>query len=249
MHLAGHTYSFRERPLAAALDAIQALGLDAVEVWLGHVRPGAAAARAVRHRGMRVVAVGAGGFYEEDAGAMKRAFATAEELESPVLVACVLPRLLPELVCLTPPGVRLCVENHWDQPLAKPAEVLEAIGSRKGVGACLDTGHSLLAGSDPAQFARALGPRLGHVHLKEARRPSTATRFLGRKLRRRLLARPAPVAPGDGHLDTPALVATLKSMGYPGAISVEHEGGSAAEAVARLLAAARSAVDAQGISA
>ena len=35
------------------------------------------------------------------------------------------------------------------------------------VGWCLDTGHLLIGGTDPVQFAREHGDRVKHVHLKD----------------------------------------------------------------------------------
>ena len=39
MRLAVHTYPFRELPLAAALDQVAGLGIEDVDLWLGHAEP------------------------------------------------------------------------------------------------------------------------------------------------------------------------------------------------------------------
>jgi inosose dehydratase len=39
------------------------------------------------------------------------------------------------------------------------------------VGLCLDTGHAVYAGADPAEWCRRWGARIRHVHLKDVRRP------------------------------------------------------------------------------
>jgi inosose dehydratase len=232
---AGHTYAFRDRSLPAALDAIAALGLDRVEVWLGHV-PGApdGARRELERRGLTPVAVCAGGLYDPGADTLARALALAAAVEVSLIVACVEPSALPSLGAQLPDGVVLCVENHWDQPLARASEVLAAIDGDERLAACLDTGHALLAGADPARFASELGGRLGHVHLKDARRPTPVERLLGRRLRRRLLSRPEPVSAGRGALDVALLHAALAQAGYDGAVSLEAEHADAEDAVAAL---------------
>ena len=119
MRLAGHTYPYRDRPLEHALDEIAGLGLSTVEVWLGHAADTGHVARAVRERGLDVAAVSAGGIYALDTDVPARAFELAEALGASVVVACVAPPVLDDLGKRTPAGITLCVENHWDQPLAR----------------------------------------------------------------------------------------------------------------------------------
>lgn len=235
--LAGHTYSYRDVPLAVALDEIAALGLDGAEVWIGHAREGpAAVARSLCARGLRAVAVGAGGFYDDAAGTVRPAAELALAVGAPLVVACTRPDLVGRLERRLPAGLTLCVENHWDQRLATPGQVARALASGERSAACLDTGHALLAGVSPERFAASLGSLLGHVHLKEARRPRRRELALGRRLRRRLLERPKPLFPGSGSLDLRALRAALEAIGYRGAVSLEHEGADAGPPLAALLA-------------
>jgi inosose dehydratase len=185
----------------------------------------------LRERGLEAAAVSAGGFYETSGADPGRAFAVALELEAPYLVACVAPSRLADVAARVPAGVTLCVENHWDQALATPREVVAAIDAFPGVAACLDTGHALLAGVRPERFARDLGPRLRHVHLKDAR-AAGAERLLGRKLRRRLLDRPPPVFPGEGDLSLRGFAGALDR--FDGTVTLEHEGADAARSLASL---------------
>jgi sugar phosphate isomerase/epimerase len=167
--------------------------------------------------------------------------AVARRLEAPIVVACVAPDLARLVASHADERVGLCVENHWDQPLATSADVREVLSLEPMLSACLDTGHALLAGEAPDAFARALGPRLRHVHLKEGRRPTILERSIGKRARRRFLPRPGPVHPGDGRLDISQLVRALGEIGYRGYVSVEHEGEEAASAVLELSRAWRSA--------
>ncbi|HKP19615.1 MAG TPA: sugar phosphate isomerase/epimerase [Gaiellaceae bacterium] len=236
MRLAGHTYAFRRRPLEEALDALSALGLSRVEVWLGHGADGpAAVAEALGRRGLCAAAVSAGGFYRADSDVPARAGALAEGIGAPVVVMCVAPALLAGVPARMPSSVAICVENHWDQPLASPREVGAALRGFPELAACLDTGHALLAGVRPERFVGDLAGRVGHVHMKEARVPSLAVRALGRRARRRLLAKPAPVVPGEGDLNVPRLRDALATAAFEGTITVEHEGDDPEGALRRLL--------------
>jgi len=214
------------------------LRLSHVEVWLGHARGGPdAVARDLRERGLEAVAVSAGGIYAPGSDAIPKGFELAEALGAPVVVASIAPSVLEAIVERVPAGVTFCVENHWDQPLASSREVSAVLARHPRIAACLDTGHALLAGEAPERAAVALGGRIGHVHLKDAARPSPPVRLMGRRLRRRLLPRPEPVMPGNGALDVPRVREALEAAGYEGAVAVEHEGNEPTTALRLLLAA------------
>jgi sugar phosphate isomerase/epimerase len=242
LRLAVHTYPFRELPLSAALDEVAGLGIEDVDLWLGHAEPDVdAAAAELERRGLRAVAVSAGGFYEPDDRHAARTFAVAARVGAPVVAACLAPGLAPWVEERLPAGVTVAVENHWYQPLALSNEVLGEIAAQHLLGACLDTGHALVAGERPDRAARSLGERLAHIHLKDARLPRAHERLAGRRVRRRLLARPEPTPPGRGALDVDALRRTLRELGYRGAVAVEFEGRQPAAALRALIDAWRRA--------
>jgi len=242
MRVAGHTYAFRDRPLGDALDALRDAGFELVEVWLGHLRMSCdEVAAALAARRLCAVAVSAGGFYAPGEAAATQAFALAQAIGAPVVVACVSPLVLGEVVRAVPEDVTLCIENHWDQPLDRPGAVGAALAASGSLAACLDTGHAILAGVAPERFAAALGSRLAHVHLKEARSPALPVRLLGRRARLRLLGRPAPAFPGEGALSVARLRAALAAASYTGVVTLEHEGADAGRALATLLSAWRAA--------
>ncbi|MEX2049362.1 MAG: sugar phosphate isomerase/epimerase [Gemmatimonadota bacterium] len=236
MWLAGHTYAFRSLRLEDALERLVGLGFHDVELWLGHARDDPdEAVHVVESAGVRVRAVSAGGFYDSHDDTPTRAFALAAALGADVVVMCVAPGLVPQLDRAAPPAIRVAVENHWDQPLARSHEIAAALRTSR-LHACLDTGHALTAGERPEDFAAGLGSRLAHVHLKDGRLPALYERVLGRRLRRRLHGRPEPVVPGTGDLDLRALHAALAGIGFEGCVTVEHEGDRPGEAL-ELLAA------------
>jgi sugar phosphate isomerase/epimerase len=243
VELAVHLHSLRHLAPDAALHAAAAAGFEAVELWLPHASP-AQLAGAARASGLRVVAIGGLGVYDAaDVDSVESSARLALDLGVDLVVGCVLPQLLPAAVSRLPPGVRLAVENHWDQPLARARQLLRASAPFDAVGACLDTGHALRAGELPAAAVDILGDRLLHVHLKDARRREVPLRVLGRRVGRRLLAPPKPVFPGTGDLDVSAFLARLLDAGYTRSVTVEYEG---ADAEAGLEELSRLAADGLG---
>jgi L-ribulose-5-phosphate 3-epimerase len=236
MRVAGHTYPYRDRRLGEALDQLARLRLSLVEVWLGHAKDGPdGVAHALRKRGLEAAAVSAGGFYAADSDAVPRAIELAQALAAPVIVACVAPAVLETVVERVPAGITLCVENHWDQRLSTSRDVNRVLGDHPGIAACVDTGHAILAGERPEQFVASLGDRVGHVHLKDAAFPPLRERLMGRRLRTRLLPRPAAVIPGDGALDIRRVRSALEDVGYEGVVTLEHEGAEPSAALKFLL--------------
>jgi sugar phosphate isomerase/epimerase len=183
-------------------------------------------------RGLSAAAVGAGGFYSASDNP-HTALELAAAVGAPVVVGCLAPELVERIAAVFDGEIALCVENHWDQ-LGRPEEVADVLGRGPVLCACLDTGHALLAGERPEDFARRLGPSLRHVHLKDARLPTLRERLLGQRARRRLLPRPEPVFPGCGALDVRRLRAALADCGFDGCVTLEHEGPDAAAALAEL---------------
>jgi sugar phosphate isomerase/epimerase len=237
MRVAGHTYPYRDRPLGDALDELVRLRFSLVEVWLGHaVGAPDSVARALRKRGLEVAAVSAGGFYTADADAVPRTIDLAQALSAPVIVACVAPEVLELVIERLPADITLCVENHWDQPFATSRDVSGVLGADPRIAACVDTGHAILAGESPERFVASLGDQVGHVHLKDAALPPLHERLMGRRLRTRLLPRPAAVMPGDGALDIRRVRNALENVGYKGVVALEHEGAEPSAALKFLLA-------------
>ena len=88
---------------------------------------------------------------------------------------------------------------------------------------CFDTGHFTFSKEDAVTAARAFGPRIGHVHLKDIR-PEMMTRAYqeGFKFRKAVLEGCFTI-PGDGCVDYPGVFATLRDAHYEGWFIVEAE--------------------------
>lgn len=84
----------------------------------------------------------------------------------------------------------------------------------------LDTGHLTCAGSNSVEIVEKLGPRIGHVHLKDFTADDPATwRWPGSKFWEE--GRFIELGDGNLGLDIPAVLEGLQRVGYDGWISVE----------------------------
>ena len=102
----------------------------------------------------------------------------------------------------------VCLENVWNLFLLSPLEfrgLIDQIGS-EFVGAYFDVGNILPFGY-PGQWIRILGKRIKRIHVKGIRRDVAGWN--------------AFVAPGEGDVDWPAVMAALRQVGYDGFVTVE----------------------------
>ncbi|MDA0184045.1 sugar phosphate isomerase/epimerase [Solirubrobacter phytolaccae] len=141
-------------------------------------------------------------------------------------------------------GVRAVVHPHAGGYVEFEDEIerlLEAVPAAEA-GLCLDTGHALYAGSDPAELLTRHGARVEHLHLKD----------VDAQVRARELGFWDAIAAGvfcpvgDGLLDLARVRAALATIGYSGFATVEQDrvpgaagdpGADLRESVSRLRAA------------
>jgi inosose dehydratase len=119
-------------------------------------------------------------------------------------------------------GYEPTFHHHVGTEIETPDEI-ERLLSLTDVGLCLDTGHLAVAGGDPVEGVRSWGPRINHVHMKDAEMSAF----------RALAAEDAPVdelwagqvfvALGDGDLDCARFLRALDELGYRGWIVVEQD--------------------------
>jgi inosose dehydratase len=88
---------------------------------------------------------------------------------------------------------------------------------------CLDTGHLMIGGTDPAELAREAAGRIGHVHLKDVRR-AVAAQVSGGTLSYADGVRAGLYQPlGQGDVDTGAVIAALRRADYQGWYVLEQD--------------------------
>lgn len=118
-------------------------------------------------------------------------------------------------------GVRAVVHPHAGGYVEFEDEVERLLDAIPGAeaGLCLDTGHALYAGGDPAAQLRRYGTRVEHLHLKDV---DGAVRDRGLGFWEAIAANVfCPV--GDGLLDLVAVRAALDAIGYAGFATVEQD--------------------------
>ena len=173
----------------------------------GDIRAAAAAVR-----GAGVALYGCGVVYMTSEPQARRAFHYAKTAGMSLIIGAPdhdLLELCQALVCES--GVALAIHNHGpgDKLYPTPRSVLERVaGFDPRVGLCLDVGHTIKVGVDPAVAAREAGARLLDVHLKDVTEATPAGE---------------DVEVGRGVIDIPGLLRVLVDMGYAGTAAFEYE--------------------------
>lgn len=91
------------------------------------------------------------------------------------------------------------------------------------IGLCLDTGHYLYGGGDPAEAVRRYGPRIWHLHLKDVRLPVLeSVRSEGRGFLE-AVRRDVFCELGEGAVDFANIKQGLTHCGYDGWAVVEQD--------------------------
>jgi len=134
--------------------------------------------------------------------------------------------LLGELASAAPDGTQVAFHPHTATWIEAPNEV-EALAARlprTGAGLCLDVGHYLVGGGEPARAIRAFGQLITHVHLKDVdasvlgRLRGGEMDGFGAAVRERIFTEL-----GNGALDLDGVLATLDAIGYGGWLMVEQD--------------------------
>jgi inosose dehydratase len=118
-------------------------------------------------------------------------------------------------------GLRAVVHPHTGSYVEFDDEVERLLGAIDAgeLGLCLDTGHALYAGADPAQLIRRYAQRLEHLHLKDV-----ASETLGRRLGFWDAVAAGVFCPiGNGILDLAAVRDALGAAGYAGFATLEQD--------------------------
>ena len=116
--------------------------------------------------------------------------------------------------CAAARGIHAVVHPHAGGHIEFEDEIELVLGAT-GLGLCIDTGHALYAGSDPAALIRRHTDRIRHVHLKDIS-PGPRPRNFWEAVRAGVFC---PI--GDGLLDLEAVAAAL--TGYDGFATIEQD--------------------------
>jgi inosose dehydratase len=119
-------------------------------------------------------------------------------------------------------GFTATLHPHVGTMVEGPDEVHRVLDG-SGIPLCLDTGHLLIGGTDPAKLARAAAARIGHVHLKDV------TAAVAHKVARHEITYADAVSGGlyrplgQGDVDIAGVVGALEAAGYQGWYVLEQD--------------------------
>jgi inosose dehydratase len=106
------------------------------------------------------------------------------------------------------------VEAPWE---------IERVLEVSDVGLCLETGHLMVGGGDPVRAVSDWGPRINHVHLKDARASVVAGIVRDGAPSSAIWQREAFAPLGEGDLDADGVLEALRAIGYEGWLVVEQD--------------------------
>jgi sugar phosphate isomerase/epimerase len=119
-------------------------------------------------------------------------------------------------------GVRAVLHPHVGTMIETGEEVRQVLDG-SWISLCLDTGHLLIGGTDPAELARQTPERIAHVHFKDVD-ARLARRVQDGRLTYTQGVREGMYRPlGSGDVDVPAIVGSLRARGYDGWYVLEQD--------------------------
>lgn len=244
------SYSFRDRPIDAAIAAMQQLGLTSCELWQGHIEPKASRdeLRAwretvslgefeqIRQRlnkaGVTVSAYNISFKDDFSDAEIERGFDMAKALGTNIITASantkVVARVAPVAARRKMP---VGVHNHSridPNEFATPESFITAMKAGPFIAVNLDIGHFTAANFDAVEFLQTHNDRIVTLHIKDRKRND------------------GPAVPfGEGDAPIGAVLRLLRDRKWsiPANIEYEYEGGDTVEEVKRCLEFCRRQLD------
>ena len=119
-------------------------------------------------------------------------------------------------------GVRAVLHPHVGTMIENGEEVRRVLDG-SSIALCLDTGHLLIGGTDPAELTRQAPDRVAHTHLKDVDSTIAAKVRAGRLTYTEAVTRGMYRPLGTGDVDIAAIVNTLQGNGYDGWYTLEQD--------------------------
>jgi inosose dehydratase len=169
-----------------------------------------AVAKKIRDAGLNLY--GAGVIYMKTEAEVNQAFNYAKTANIGMIVGVPNHELLPFVEKkVQETGIKLAIHNHGpgDKVYPTPDSVFEHIKNLdKNIGMCIDVGHVVRLGLDPAKNLLKYGDRLFDIHLKDEDKAIETGQ---------------PVEMGRGIIDIPSVLKALKKVNFQGIMSIEYE--------------------------
>jgi inosose dehydratase len=119
-------------------------------------------------------------------------------------------------------GVRAVLHPHVGTMVERGDEVQRVLEG-SSISLCLDTGHLLIGGTDPAELTRQAPDRVAHTHFKDVNDQLAAQVRSGRLTYTEAVGRGMYRPLGRGDVDFAAIVSHLKSRDYDGWYVLEQD--------------------------
>ncbi len=212
------SYSFRKMSLEDTIKALKRLDLHYISIKDFHLPLNSSTAE--RHAAMQklkdagITALSCGNItMQNDESNIRQAFQYAKDCSMPTIVCSPDPNSMPILDSMVKEyDIKLAIHNHGpeDKRFPSPYDVMKAVqGYDKRIGLCIDVGHTARAKVDPAEAILKCKERLYDLHFKDI----NSTEANG-----------ATIEAGRGVLNLPAIVQSLKKIGYDRLVAIEFEG-------------------------
>jgi inosose dehydratase len=118
--------------------------------------------------------------------------------------------------------VQAVLHPHVGTMIETGQEVQQVLDG-SSISLCLDTGHLLIGGTDPAELARQAPERIAHLHLKDVD-STIAAKVQSGQLAYSEAVREGMYRPlGQGDVDVPAIVGHVRAHGYHGWYVLEQD--------------------------
>ncbi len=119
-------------------------------------------------------------------------------------------------------GVRAVLHPHVGTMVENPTEVQRVIEG-SSISLCLDTGHLLIGGTDPAALTRQVPERVAHVHFKDVDAGKAREVQSGRLTYSEAVGQGMYRPLGTGDVDVASIVSDLRRRGYDGWYTLEQD--------------------------
>lgn len=210
------SYTLRKFSLDDVIKISKRLALNSVSLKSMHMPLESSAediksmAAKVRNAGLDLY--GAGVIYMKTAKDVDAAFDYASAAELDMIVGAPAHELLPQVNDLVKKhNIKLAIHNHGpgDEQYHSPSDVYAKVKDLdKRIGLCMDIGHVVRIGEDPASMIDKYKDRLYDMHMKDENKA---------------VADGKPVEVGRGVIDIPAVIRALKKINYQGCVAFEFE--------------------------
>jgi inosose dehydratase len=122
----------------------------------------------------------------------------------------------------TEKGIHAVLHPHVGTMIENTGEVQRVLDG-SSIALCLDTGHLLIGGTDPAELTRQAPDRIAHVHFKDVDSAKAQQVRDGRYTYTEGVKRGMYRPLGTGDVDVAAIVSYLTKRGYDGWYTLEQD--------------------------